>query len=79
MQEFVIEDSKFEDYKMNNMSKSISNILYRTLRGIKGFKRIGENTLFGNAVEIKHLKVLTISECSDLINIDVKCDILESI
>ena len=61
------------------MPKSRENIVYLQLKGISGLKTIGENTLFGNSMEIKHLKVLSIAECPDLVSVDLKCDILESI
>lgn len=53
--------------------------MYLQLRDITGLKYIGDNTLYGKSIEIKHLKTLTIIECHELISIDLKCDILENL
>lgn len=79
VQELVIESCKLSEYELNYFPKTIEHILYLQLRDISGLKYIGENTLYGKSIEIKHLKTLSIIDCSDLVSIDLKCDILENL
>ena len=75
----MLDSCKVGEYEINNLPKTIENILSLTLKDIVGLKYIGENVLFGNPIEIMHLKTLTIMGCNELVSVDIKCDIMESV
>lgn len=77
VQELILENCKIGEYDINGFPNTLGNVIYLQLKDIQGVKYIGGNTLSGSPVEIKHLKILSIIDCNQLLSIDLKCDILE--
>lgn len=77
VQELILETCKLATYDIKSFPMTLSNILYLQLKDIQTITIIGGNTPSAPALEIKHLKILSIIDCNQLISIDLKCDILE--